>query len=61
MGLTRAEKHNRMLNKIFDTSKLLNATYTGHSCVLCKGGITWEEDETGTANICSKCSDKIPY
>lgn len=56
-----AERYNRNLHRIFEDAELLKATYTGHSCVICKEGITWEEDETGTANICNKCSMDIPY
>jgi DNA-directed RNA polymerase subunit RPC12/RpoP len=60
MGLTTAQRYNRNLDKIFENAKILKATYTGHSCVICKEGITWEEDYTGGANVCKKCGDKLP-
>jgi hypothetical protein len=61
MNLTTAQRYNRNLDKIFEDAKKLKAIYTGHSCVICNKGITWEEDTTGEANICVKCSDTIPY
>ena len=61
MGLTKAERYNKNLFEIFENAKRLKAIYTGHSCVLCKEGITCKEDKTGTANICQKCSNKYPY
>ncbi len=61
MGLTKTERYNRNLHRIFEDAKILKATYTGHSCVVCNEGITWEDDYTGEANICGKCSGDIPY
>lgn len=58
-GLTRAQRYNRNLDRIFEDAKLLKATYTGHSCVTCGEGITWEEDEDGESNLCSKCKDSL--